>query len=153
MTFYSSFYKYVLDGTINLASDTIKLALVTSAYTPSVAHDVLADVNSSPDPEVEQVASPDNGYTTGGEEVTGVSVTHTDSPSQATLDADDVEWTALTATFRYGILYAEKSVGSPAIVNPLIAYILYDTEPEDVVVNGVDWKTKWSPNGILTVSE
>ena len=149
-TLYSSARKYIMDGTLNLATDTIKLMLVTSDYTPSVAHDVLADVITSPSPEVEAIASPDNGYTTGGKALTGQAVTNTDSPSAGKFDADDVTWTALTATFRYGILYAEKSVGSPAIVNPLIGIIVYDTTPDDISVTGIDWMTQWSASGIIT---
>lgn len=147
-TLYPSARKYCLDGTINLKTDTIKLMLVTSAYTPSASHTVLADVNASPDPEVEQVDSPSNGYTTGGFALTGQDVTHTESPSAGKFDAADKTINTLTATFRYGILYALKTVG--AIVNPLISYILYDNTPADVTVSGVDFVNQWSPNGIIT---
>lgn len=152
LTLFNSFKKYILDGTIDLDADTLKLMLVTSAYAPNAAHDVLADVQASPDPEVVAVASPSNGYVAGGETLANCAVTHTDSPSQAVFDADDVTWTALTATFRYGILYAEKSVGSPAIVNPLIGYITFDDTPADIVISGVDFVTQWSADGILTLS-
>lgn len=151
-TLFNAFKKYVLDGTIDLDADTLKLMLVTSAYTPNAAHDVLADVQASPDPEVVAVASPSNGYTEGGQALANCAVTHTDSPPQAVFDADDVTWANLTATFRYGILYAEKSVGSPAVVNPLIGYITFDTTPADIVISGVDFVAQWSPSGILTLS-
>jgi hypothetical protein len=147
-TLYGSFRKYALDGTINLDTDTIKLMLVTSDYTPDLAHTVLADINASPDPEVVAVASPSNGYTKGGQALTGQAVTN--STTAGKFDADDLTFSALTATFRYGILYAEKSIGSPAIVNPLIGYILFNTTPADVVVSGVDWLCQWSANGIIT---
>jgi hypothetical protein len=67
-------------------------------------------------------------------------------------DAADLSWTALTATFRYGILYAEKSVGSPAVVNPLIGYILFDTTPANIVVSGVDWLCQWNASGIFDLA-
>lgn len=150
LSFFNSFKKYIMDGTIDLDTDTIKCLLVTDAYTFDAADDVLADILTSPSPEVEAIASPDNGYTQGGEALTGVTLTLTDSPSQVTLDADDVTWSALTATFRAAILYAEKSL-SP-IENPLIAYILLDTTPADIVVSGVDYTIQWSSSGILTLS-
>lgn len=149
-TLYPCFRKYIFDGTIDPVNDTIKLLLVTNQYIPDDSHDVLADVLASPSPEVEAIASPSNGYTQGGKALTGNLASNTDSPSAGKFDADDVTWEALTATFRYGILYAEKSVGSPAIVNPLIGYILYDTAPADITVAGVDWINQWSPNGIIT---
>lgn len=151
-TLYNSFKKYLLDGTIDLDTDTIKVALVTSDYTPLATHDVLADVMASPDPEVVAIASPSNGYTDGGAALTGGAVTFTDSPSVGKFDADDLTWSALTATFRYGIVYAEKSVGSPAIVNPLIGYILFDTTPADITIAGIDFTIQWSASGIITLS-
>jgi len=151
-TLYNKFKQYLLDGTIDLDTDTIKVALVTSAYTPLATHDVLADVMASPDPEVVAIASPSNGYTDGGAALSGAAVTFTDSPSAGKFDADDLTWSALTATFRYGIVYAEKSVGSPAIVNPLIGYILFNDTPADISVAGVDFTIQWSASGILTVS-
>lgn len=143
-TLYSSFRKYVMDGTINLATDTIKLMLVTNAYTPSIAHDVKADVNASPDPELTN----GDGYTTGGTEVLTKTVTNTDSPSQGIFDAADTEWASLTKTFRYGILYAVKTV-SP-IVNPLIGYILFDTTPADIVLSASKFTVQWNTGGIIT---
>ena len=143
-TLYSSFRKYIMDGTVNLLTDTIKLMLVTSSYTPSVAHDVLADVTASPSPEL---ASGD-GYTTGGAEVTGKAVTNTDSPSQGIFDATDTEWASLTKTFRYGILYSVKSV-SP-ITNPLIGYILFDTTPADIELSASKFTVQWNSGGIIT---
>lgn len=147
-TLYSSLRKYLLNGTINLESDTLKLALVTSAYSPNVAHAVLADVMSSPSPEVVAVASPDNGYPMGGKALTGQTVTKTDSPSAGKFDADDVIFTALTATFRYGVLYA--AVTRNGIEDPLIGYVLYDTTPADITISGLDWINQWSPNGVIT---
>jgi hypothetical protein len=149
-TFYNSFKKYVFDGTVIPGSDTLKVCLVTDAYTFDATHDVLADVLTSPSPEVEAIASPDNGYTQGGETLAGKVVSLTDSPSQSSLDADDVVWAALTATFRYAIIYAEKSV-SP-IENPLIACILLDTTPADIVVSGIDYKLQLSTSGLMTLA-
>lgn len=150
-TFYNKFREYIGGGVIDLKTDTIKLMLVTSSYTPSAAHDVLADVQASPDPEVVAVASPDNGYDAGGKTLTNQTYVATDSPAAAVFDADDLTWTALTATFRYGILYAEKSVGSPAIVNPLIGYLTFDDTPADVIVSGIDFTVIWNTSGIFAL--
>jgi hypothetical protein len=134
----------MLDGTIDVLTDTIKLLLVTSSYTPSIAHDVLADVLGSPSCEV----SSGDGYTTGGATLANKTVTHTDSPSQGKFDADDTEWAALTKTFRYGILYANKTV-SP-IVNPVIGYILFDTTPANIELTASKFTVQWNSGGIIT---
>ena len=152
MTFFNKFKKYILDGTIDVAHDTIKVMLVTSAYTFDATDDILADIIISPSPEVTAVASPDNGYTTGGEALTGQAVTFTDSPSQSKFDANDVTWTALTATFRGAVIYASGTLGDDNVVDPLIAYILFDTTPADVVVNGINYTIQWSANGIFTAA-
>ena len=143
-------YNNCLKTLFSLEGKTVKLALVTSAYTPDITHDVLADVLSSPSPEVVPVASPDNGYTAGGETVGSPAITFTDSPIQAKFDAEDVQWTALTATFRYGILYVLGTVNGQ--VNPLIGYITFDTTPADIAVSGIDYVVQWSASGILTLA-
>jgi hypothetical protein len=150
LTFYNKFKQYIMDGTLDLDANTIKLMLVTSAYTFDAEHDVLADVKASPDPEVVAIASPDNGYTAGGETLVSPTVSFTDSPSQGIFDAEDISWMALTATFRYGILYASGTLNG--IVDPLIACILFDNTPADVVVSGIDYVAQWSANGIFTLA-
>jgi hypothetical protein len=152
LKFYNKFMEYV-GGIIDLKTDPIKLMLVTSAYTFNAAHDVLADIQTSPDPEVVAIASPSNGYTAGGKLLTGQTYEAIDSPAQSKFDANDLTFSALTATFRHGILYAAKTIGSPAIVNPLIAYILFDITPADIVVNGVDYIVQWNASGIFILSE
>jgi hypothetical protein len=150
LTLYNKFKQYIMDGTIDLDTNTIKIALVTSSYTPAATHDVLADVLASPSPEVVAVASPSNGYTQGGAMLAGGAVTFTDSPSQAKFDATDLTWSALTATFRYGIIYASGTLNG--VVDPLIGYILFNDDPADITVTGIDYTIQWSSSGILTLS-
>jgi hypothetical protein len=149
LTFYNKFKKYIADGTIDLDTNTIKVALVTSAYTPDPAHDVLADVLASPSPEVVPIASPDNGYDAGGAALTGQAVTHTDSPSQAVFDADNLTWSLLTATFRYGIIYASGTLNG--ILNPLIGYLLFNDAPADISIAGINFTIQWNAGGIITI--
>lgn len=140
-TIYNPFRKLVADGTIDLNTDTLKLALVTNSYTPSTEHSVWVDASTY---EVAAGA----GYTTGG--VALASVTLNRTAGVVTLDAANPSWTALTKTFRYGVLYA--NVTRNAIVDPLILYMLFDATPADVVVAGVDWTITLAATGILTHS-
>lgn len=193
-------------GVINLKSDTIKLALVTSGYIPNLnLHHVwnvtttwqaatayvagdrvvpttpdgyhylcatggtsggtepspwnMAQGNSTTDNEVTWTTIIDvgfhevidgDGYTTGG--ATLANKTLTRSTWKTTFDADNVTFTALTKTFRYGVLYVSGTKtnpdGGPDIVNPLYAYVLFDDTPADIVVSGTDYVVQWSSLGI-----
>ena len=140
ITVYQSVAEYIADGTIDLDTDTFKVSLHTSSYTPSAAsHTTTSDLTN-------EVANGD-GYTTGG--ATLASVAWTRSGGTATLDAADTSWTASGSgiTARYAVIY--KSGGT----NPLIAYILLDTTPADVAVTaGNDLTLQWNASGILTLA-
>jgi len=128
ITAYDGLWKLLLTGGIDLDTDTIKVALVTSGYTPSTAHDEWADVSAN---EV----SNGSGYTTGGKTLT------TPTATNSTVDYDDVTWTSLTKTFRYAVIYKSGSGGG--LTNPLIAYILLDTTPADIVSSGSNYTIQW----------
>jgi hypothetical protein len=80
--FYSSFLKQILNGGIDLDTDTIKVALLTSSYTPALTHTAFADLTN-------EVSG--TGYTTGGATVATVTLTTTAANSWATV------WAAATA--------------------------------------------------------
>ena len=104
----------VASGSIVFTTDTIKIALLGSAYVPSDTHEFLSDVV---DNEVTGT-----GYTTGGVALSGKTVT-TYNPSSRSVawDADDPSWTSITVTgVRFAVVY--KSTGSAAS-SPLISYI------------------------------
>jgi hypothetical protein len=124
------------DGTLDWDTDTFKLALVTSSYTFSAAHDEWADASAA------EVATGD-GYTTGGEELTA-------SIDNTKLDADNVTWTALTKTFRGAVLYKVGSANG--LTNPLVGYILFDDTPADISVPGIDFTVVWDADGVFSLS-
>jgi hypothetical protein len=136
ITRYTSYNQFVHEAEINL-NDTanIKLALVASGYTFSAAHTTWADVVAN------EVAT-GTGYTTGGEVLASLSVNAT------RFDAADVVWTALTKTFRGGVLYLDGTYLT--IVKPLIAFILFDSTPADIVMAGADFTVTWNASGIIT---
>lgn len=137
---YNELKKYLIARDIFIESDTLKLALLTNVYVPNLSTDkIWGDISTH---EVATGA----GYTTGGETLTGVTVTNT---TNLKIDANDVTWTALTKTFRYGVIYA--NVTRNTFVNPLIACYLFDNTPADVVVSGTNWTVQWSASGILMV--
>jgi len=129
ITAYDKLWKLLLTGGIDLDTDTLKLSLVTSSYTPSTAHDEWADVSTY------EVAT-GSGYTTGGETIANPVATDNN------IDFDDVTWTSLTKTFRYAVCYKSGSGGG--LTNPLLFYILLDSTPADIISNGSNYTIQWN---------
>ncbi len=129
ITAYDDLWKLLLTGAIDLDTDTLKVALVTSSYTPSAAHTQWSDASAN---EV----SNGSGYTTGGVALSGVATTN------STIDFSDVTWTALTKTFRYAVCYKSGSGGG--LTNPLLFYILLDSTPADIVSSGSNYTIQWN---------
>jgi hypothetical protein len=148
LALFNKLRKYLLDGTVDFDTDTIKCALVTNAYTFDATHYKWADISAH---EVVAVPSPYNGYDAGGATVTGVTITEAVSPVSAYVDCNDVDWYSLTATFKYAVFYA--SVTRNGIVNPLIGCVLLDYEGGgSIVVSGVDYKLQIASGGLLALA-
>jgi hypothetical protein len=123
------------------AGDTIKVALVTSSYTPSRAtHDFWDDVSTN------EVSG--TNYTAGGNEV--ASKTVTTAANVTTWDAaDPATWSQSGTGFsnaRYAILY--KDTGTPS-TSPLVAY--HDFGSDKGNVDG-DLTVQLDSAGIATIS-
>lgn len=129
ITEYDHLWKLLLTGAVDLDTDTLKVALVTSSYTPSTAHAEWADVSAN------EVAT-GNGYTTGGATLASPVATNSN------IDYADVTWTSLTKTFRYAVCYKSGSGGG--LTNPLLFYILLDSTPADIVSTGSNYTIQWN---------
>jgi hypothetical protein len=109
---FNSFKKKIMDGSIDLDTDTIKVALCTSGFTPNIdTMDFFDDITN------EVIGT---GYTAGGATLANKTITVDTTNDRAYLDADDTTWTSSTITARYIIVY--KSTGTAA-TSPLIGYI------------------------------
>lgn len=114
---YNSFKKKIMDGSIDLDTDTIKIALVTSSYTPDQdAHDFFDDVTN-------EVSG--TGYSAGGASLANKAVTADNTDNEGVFDADDASWSTSTITARGAVLY--KSTGTPS-TSALIAYIDFGSD-------------------------
>lgn len=118
-TLYDSVAELIGDGSIDLDNDTFKIALVTSGYTFSAAHDEYADITNE--------LTTANGYTSGGGTLANVTWTRTNGV--ATFDSDNFVWTASAAgiTARRAIIYDDTSAGKK-----LIGTYLLDDTPADM---------------------
>jgi len=134
--FYNAGKVALSNGTTAYSTDTIKVALTTSAYTPNIdTDDFFNDVTN------EIVGA---GYTAGGATLASKTITQDNVNNRAVFDAADTTWTTSTITnARYAILY--KSTGTPA-TSQLLCYI-------DLLVDrstaGDTFKIEWDSTGIF----
>lgn len=142
ITMFQSANKYIGDGTIDLDTNTFKVTLHTSTYVPNAAtQTVYADLTNE--------LSTANGYTAGG--ATLASVVWTQSTVTMKFDAADVTWAASggSITCRYAVI--RSTVTANSHVEPLVAYILLDVTPADVVTTtGNNLVLQWDAAGIMT---
>lgn len=119
----------------NATADNYRLALFSAATFD--ATDVnLADVAGTQ-------LSTANGYTAGGQLLTGVAVNLV-TTNDANFDADNVSWTASGGSIAaaYGILYNDSDAS-----DPLVAFI--DFEGTQTAGDGTAFNVNWSANGIV----
>lgn len=137
---YNALLKYLADGTVDLDTDTIKVALVSSAYTFSAAHTVWADASAA---EITGI-----GYTAGG--VALANKTLTLGSGILTFDADDAVWSASTLVARRAVVYKEGTANG--LTNPLLFSCLMDNTPADVSSTNSDFTIVWSGSGIISLA-
>lgn len=110
-------------GLIDLDTDTFKIMLTTSTYTPvKDTHDFRDDVTN-------EVSG--TGYTVGGATLAGVSVTYDAATDQVQISWTDPTWPTSTITARTAVIY--KSRGGASSADELLAYC---TEAGDIVSTG-----------------
>lgn len=136
---YNSFKKKLIDNStkINLETDTIKCALVTSTYAPNIdSHDFFDDVTN-------EVSA--TGYTAGGNTLT-VTVSQDNTDDEAVFDATDTSWASSSITARGAIVYKSTGVAS---TSPLICYI--DFGADYTTVSGT-FQITFNSEGIININ-
>jgi hypothetical protein len=120
----------------NLAANTYRLMLC-SAVTFNAANTTLASVTRT------EIAGA-NGYTTGGQALTGVAIT-TVSTSGARFDADDVIWTASGGSIaaEFAILFNDSDADDAPL-------LFIDFEEVKTAADGIDFLVGWSASGIFS---
>lgn len=135
---YNNFKKNIMNGGIDLDTDTIKVALVTSSYTPDQdTHEFFSSVTN------EVVGT---GYTAGGATLAGKAVTADNTDNEGVFDADDVVWTTSTITARGAVLYKSTGVAG---TSALIAYIDFGS---DKISTAGSFTIAWNAEGILNLN-
>jgi deoxyribose-phosphate aldolase len=134
---YNSFFTDLSKGNIDLDTDTFKLMLVTSAYTPTKTHAKRSDITN-------EVTG--TGYTAGGATLANVTVTQDNTNDLAKFDADDVSWATSTITARGAVLY--KARGGAASADELVKYFDFGSDQSSV---GAAFTVQFNANGILQI--
>jgi len=136
---YNSYLKKIGDGSIDFDTDTIKVALVTSAYVPNIdTHDFFDDLTN----EVTGA-----GYTAGGATLGSKTVTVDTSNDSAIYDGDDVSWTTSTFTTAGAVIYKSTGVAS---TSPLIQYIDFGSSQ---ITSASTFRIIWNVSGLFYVTQ
>lgn len=136
---YNAAKKYLLNGAVDLDTDTIKVMLVTASYTPDAdAHAFRSDVTN-------EVTG--TGYTAGGQALANKAATQDNTDDEGVFDADDVVWATSTITARGAVLY--KSRGGAASADELVCYVDFGS---NVTSTAAAFTITWPSEGILNLN-
>jgi hypothetical protein len=139
-TVYGKLGLTVFNKETDFDSNTIKVALVTSSYTPNQdTHQYWSDV-------VANEAS-GTGYTAGGATLASKTITYDGATNKTTLDAADVSWAASTITARYAVVY--DSTPATDATRPLYCYVDFGSNQNS---SAGTFTISWSASGIMTVT-
>jgi hypothetical protein len=132
INFYSKLKQWLQDGTVDLDTDTINIALLNEGYTPVHTHSASAQLSN-------EVAV--GGYA----QKPLASVTIAATASAFAFDAADIAWTASGAAFTaYHWVMIDKTAS-----DALLAWGLIDASPAKVTVaDGNVLTLSWNANGI-----
>jgi hypothetical protein len=137
---YGNFLISLLNKEIDMNSDTIKVALCTSSYTPNQdTHNYFDDITNE--------LTTGSGYTAGGATIGTVTCTYDAGTNTVKIDGADVTWSASTLTARYAIIY-DSTPGTSA-TNPLIGYVDFTTDQSS---SSGDFTITWDSAGIATMT-
>ena len=135
---YGKAFLSVFNKEVDINSDTIKVMLTTSTYTPNQdTHDYKDDVTN-------EVSG--TGYSAGGVTLTTPVMAYTGGTNTWNFDADDAVWTTATFTARNAVMY-DSTPGSDA-TRPLLSYVDFGA---DQTVAAADFKIIWNASGIVQV--
>lgn len=136
---YGSFPAKLANKEIDWDTDTVKVALCTSTYTPN------QDTNGYFSDVTNEVVG--TGYTAGGVTLASKTVTYTAGTNVTAFDAADVSWAASTITARYAVIYVDTA--GAASTDPLIGYVDFG---EDVSSSSGTFSITWAAGGIFTIT-
>ncbi len=135
----NAFKKNIMNGTIDLDTDTVKVMLLTSSHTQnSDTQEFIDDVSAN------EVSG--TGYTAGGETIANTAVTQDNTDDEGVWDGDDVTWSSSTITARYAAIYSDT--GTPG-TSAIIAILDFASDQSS---SAGDFTIQWGAEGILNLN-
>ncbi|MFQ5641666.1 MAG: hypothetical protein ACE5IR_27135 [bacterium] len=145
---YNTAKKEIMDNTIDLDTDTLKVMLVTSSYVANADDDVV-DASGANDPVDHELTG--TGYiagwgNSGRKALTSVTATADKTNDRAELDAADLTWSGINAGTAAAAIIIKEG-GANDTTSRLIAYI--DSGGFPITTNGGDLTVTWNAEGII----
>lgn len=134
---FGQFWLSLANKELDLDTDTLKVMLCTSAYTPD------RDTHRYKSSVTNEVTG--TGYTAGGATLQNVTVSYNAAADALVLDADDVSWASSTLTARHAVLYDD----TPATNKPLIGYVTFES---DISSTSAPFQILWNASGVLRLT-
>jgi len=135
----NSFKKHIMNGGIDLDTDTIKVMLLDDNHSQNQdAHEFIDDVSAN------EVSG--SGYSAGGGTLANKSVTQDNTDNEGVFDADDLTWSSSTITARYAAIY--KDTGTPG-TSPIVCIIDFGSDKSS---SGGNFTLQWASEGILNLN-
>lgn len=136
----NSFFKHIMNGGIDLDTDTIKVMLLTNSHSNNIdTQEYIDDVSAN------EVSG--TGYSAGGQALANKAVTQDNTDDEGVFDADDLTWSSSSITARYAVVY--KDTGTPS-TSPIVCII--DFGADKTSDNG-DFTIQWNAEGILNANQ
>lgn len=134
----------LLEGRIDLDTDTFVAILVTASYTPAPnADDTYSDVSANELPTA-------NGYTVGGQVISPLTVTQ--SAGTVTVDsATDPSWGSTSITCKY-LVVVKRAGGSLVAGDLLLGYVDLNAGSGSVTTVAGTLSLAWNALGIFTAA-
>jgi hypothetical protein len=136
---YGQFLLKALNKEVDFDSDTVKVMLVGSSYTPNQdTHVYKSDVTG-------EVTG--TGYTAGGATLASKTITYDAANNVIVLDAADTTWANSTITARYAVIYDDAGASDAAKV--LLGYVDFGADQSST--NG-NFALTWDATGIFRIT-
>lgn len=124
---------------VDFDSDTVKVMLTTSSYTPNQdTHVYKSDITN-------EVSG--TGYTAGGQALASKTVTYDSATNTVILDAADTVWSASTITARYAVIYDDA--GASDATKVLLGYVDFGSDQSSTSGN---FTLTWDATGIIRIT-